>query len=594
MENKYNLTNFKNNKPFLKSIINEVRLIEEPTDKEIQRIFRKYPKKGGGLFRKSDITQAIELLIKENELNLTAKNINELKTKLQSKATRTISGVTPVTVLTKPFPCPGKCIFCPNDVRMPKSYLSDEPGAQRATRNKFDPYAQTFNRLLAYKAIGHPTDKIELIVLGGTWTSYPENYQIWFIKRCFDAMNDFKEAIITKPIELEKDQPFEESILSDVDGSNIEKTYNQIVSNALIPKREDALSEKSTWDALFTAQKINEDSESRCVGLVIETRPDEITNNEVIRIRKLGTTKTQIGFQSLNDEVLLKNNRGHDVNTTREAVKTLRKAGLKIHAHWMPNLYGSNPEKDISDFKKMFSDGDFMPDELKVYPCSLIASAELMQYYKKGLWTPYTDEELTSVLTEVYKLTPEYCRITRMIRDIGSQDIVTGNKKTNFRQVIENQLKAEKTEIKEIRYREIRNETIKKSDLKLKTINYQTTVSKEYFLQYVNDKNQIAGFLRLSLPKSRTDNFIEELIGSAIIREIHIYGQSVEIGERKSGKAQHLGLGTSLISEAERISIENKFERLAVISSVGTRKYYRKNGFEDGNLYQIKSLLKKD
>jgi|694.fasta_scaffold03899_8 elongator complex protein 3 len=569
----------------LLEIINQIANLENPTEDELQRIFRKNPRNNSGLFKKSDILYAYEQL----KVNFPIEKDEKLRINLRMKDTRTISGVTPVTVLTKPFPCPGKCIFCPNDVRMPKSYLSDEPGAQRATRNKFDPYAQTFNRLLAYKAIGHSTDKVELIILGGTWTSYPETYQIWYVKRCFDAMNDFHNATLNSTIELEeKERPFDEKSLEEIDGEKLEKSYNQIISMALLPKREQAKAETATWEELFDAQKINEASKSRCVGLVIETRPDEINEEEVIRIRKLGATKVQIGFQSLNDEVLEKNKRGHNVETTRKAVQLLRLAGFKIHAHWMPNLYGSNPEADVKDYEKIFNDPDFKPDEMKVYPCSLIASAELMQYYKNGLWKPYTSEELLKVLEATYKLTPAYCRITRMIRDIGSQDIVVGNKKTNLREVVENRLHDEGFKPQEIRSREIKDKNVKFEDLKMEVVEYDTSVSKELFIQYVTAKNEIAGFLRLSLPTK--ERFMDELKDTAMIREVHVYGQSLQIGDQKEGKAQHLGLGKKLISKAEDFAKSYNFDNLAVISSIGTREYYSKQGYSLNYLYQIKKL----
>ena len=573
------------NKDALLSIINKISDLKNPSEEDLQRVFRLHTRKDSGLFRKSDILYTYEAL----KVDFGPEKDEKLRRNLRMKNTRTISGVTPVTVLTKPFPCPGKCIFCPNDVRMPKSYLSDEPGAQRATRNKFDPYAQTFNRLLAYKAIGHSTNKVELIILGGTWTSYPEPYQIWYVKRCFDAMNDFHNATLNSTIELDENRkPFDENSLEEVDGAVFEKTYNQIISKALLPKREQASHESATWEELFKAQKINESSKSRCVGLVIETRPDEITEEEIIRIRKLGATKTQIGFQSLNDDVLEKNKRGHDVATTKKAVQLLRLAGFKIHAHWMPNLYGSNPEMDIEDYKKVFGDPGFMPDEIKIYPCSLIASAELMKYYKEGLWKPYTNEELLKVLEAVYEMTPTYCRITRMIRDIGSQDIVVGNKKTNIREEVERNLKSRKIIPIEIRSREIKDKIIKFEDLHLETIEYKTNVSQEYFIQYVTDTNEIAGFLRLSIPTK--PRFMEELKDTAMIREVHVYGQSLELGDQKEGKAQHLGLGKKLIQQAETIAKNYKFDKLAVISSIGTREYYAKQGYSLNYLYQIKGI----
>jgi elongator complex protein 3 len=569
----------------IKNLIKEIALLDEnASEKTIQQLFRRFPKAESGLYRKSDLLEELN----SNLSDFSDLDIKKIKRLMMMKETRTISGVTPVTVLTKPFPCPGKCIFCPNDVRMPKSYLSDEPGAQRATRNHFNPYAQTFNRLLAYKTIGHSTDKIELIILGGTWTSYPENYQIWFVKRCFDAINDFeKKSEKLKIFETSADlMPFSEETLTEIDGSQIAKTYNQIISMALIPKKDQAKTEDATWQELFEAQEQNTNAKSRCVGLVIETRPDEINENEIIRIRKLGATKTQIGFQSLNDEVLTLNKRGHDVKTTAHAVKLLRQAGFKIHAHWMPNLYGSTPEKDIEDYKKIFENPDFKPDEIKIYPCSLIASAELMQYYRKGLWKPYTREELIGVLTQAYKMTPAYCRITRMIRDIGSQDIVVGNKKTNLRENVEKNIQTENFKPLEIRAREIRGSKPPKGELILKVNTYETSCSTEYFLEFVDEQYRIYGFLRLSIP--HLDSFIEELKASTIIREVHIYGQSLELGSKSEDKPQHMGLGKALIAKAEEISIEKGFKRISVISSIGTREYYKKLGYKLKNLYQTK------
>ena len=400
-------------------------------------------------------------------------------------------------------------------------------------------------------------------------------------------MNDFKNADDTT-YKSKLEIPYEEKSIHEINGEKITDSYNKIVSQAIIPMQSQAKTESATWEELFAVQIQNENEKTRCIGLVIETRPDEITESEVIRIRKLGATKVQIGFQSLNDDVLEKNHRGHNVATTRNAVKLLRQAGFKIHAHFMPNLYGSDPKADVEDFKKMFTDPDFMPDELKIYPCSLIQSAELMQYYKKGLWKPYTFEELSFVLEECYKLTPEYCRITRMIRDIGSQDIVAGNKKTNFRQIIELNLKKQKAEIKEIRYREIRGDVVEASELNIKQTKYETSVSTEYFLEYVTDKNKIAGFLRLSIPK--IENYINELKNASIIREVHIYGQSIKIGQKDEGKAQHLGLGKKLILLSKELTKQNGFDKLAVISSIGTRVYYKKQGFEMKNLYQIAEI----
>jgi len=572
-------------------LIEKVSKLEEPSNKAILKLIQKSPVKEGGLLSKSQILNAYKELKSSGELKLAENNERNFFKNIRKKRIRTMSGVTPVTVLTKPFPCPGKCIFCPNDVRMPKSYLADEPGAQRAATNKFDPYYQVFNRLVALRNIGHPTDKAELIVLGGTWTHYPEKYQIWFIKRCFEAMNDFEEYKETEQLKVQAKLPLDISLLEEIKGKSMKKTYNQVIAKALVTKAVEAQGEVADWEELYEAQKTNEKAKTRCVGLVVETRPDEISEEELIRIRKLGGTKIQLGIQCLDDKVLELNKRGHDVATTRKAINLIRQAGFKIHAHWMPNLYGSNPKKDVEDFKKLFEDESIKPDELKVYPCSLIESAELMKYYKEGKWKPYSEEELNYVLTEVFKNIPRYCRITRVIRDIPSTDIVEGNKKTNFRQIVEQKLEKVNVKSKDIRAREIRGKKVEFEDLELGVTEYETKVSKEYFIEYITRDDEIAGFLRLSLPKKPP--FLDEIKDSAMIREIHVYGQSVQIGKKGRGRAQHIGLGKNLMKKAEEIAKSEDFKRISVISSIGTREYYEKYGFErikNRILYQHKDI----
>lgn len=536
-----------NNKDILLQIVKEILSLKRHGEQEISKVISKNPSTDLKIFSKSQI---IALFNKyKKEINLIDSEKDRFLSLIRMKKIRTLSGVTPVTVLTKPYPCPGNCVYCPNDPSMPKSYLSSEPGAQRAYSNHFDPYLQVFNRLVAYKNIGHPTDKVELIVLGGTWSYYPESYQIWFIKRCFDAMNDFKIK-------------------------SIKYTSKQ------------TLFKKTSWNDLFDAQIKNENLKTRCVGLVLETRPDYVNEREVVRLRKLGATKIQIGIQSLDNKVLKLNNRGHNVESTAKALNMLRMAGFKIHAHWMPNLLGSNPKQDIEDFKKLFKDKRFKPDELKIYPCSLIENTKLFEYFKKGKWKPYTEKQIINVLTKCILLTPRYCRITRVIRDISSDDIYSGNKKSNLRQIVETSLRKKGLKVLEIRFREIKEEIVDTEDLEIKSTKYETTSTFEYFLEYVNKDDRIAGFLRLSLPKNGASSSIKEINQTAMIREIHIYGQTLGIGVDDKGKAQHSGLGKSLIHEAINISKENKFKKLSVISSVGTRVYYRNNGFKDGVLYQ--------
>jgi elongator complex protein 3 len=479
----------------------------------------------------------------------------------------------------------------PNRVGISKSSpFSSEPGAQRAAQHLFDPYSQTFSRLRTYYNIGHQVDKVELIILGGTWSYYPEAYQLWFTKRCLDALNDFSETTaedIRQPRESAVDfRRIEER----VDGRHLDRSYNQIIETYAEVVGENP--ESSTWDEVERAQSRNENALARCVGLVVETRPDHLTSEELVRMRRLGTTKVQIGYQSLSDRVLKLNRRGHDVLATRRAMLLLRGAGFKIHAHWMPNLYGSSPELDLEDFERVFSDPDFRPDELKIYPCSLIESAELMKYHQSGQWSPYSESELLEVLQECMQRTPEYCRLTRVIRDIPGTDIVAGSRITNFRQLAEDQLQEEGIELRDIRSREIREARVDPSELSLEVIEYSTSVGSEIFLQFVTDSGQIAGFLRLSLPSESVA--IPEIQNSAMIREVHVYGLLASIGQKERLRSQHLGLGRQLIAEATRRARLQGYRDLAVISSIGTRNYYRGLGFVDGDLYQHLALADRD
>jgi elongator complex protein 3 len=567
----------------LKSIINSIESTNEWKENTFHKILKKHPRDGVGLFSRDQILTGYKYLIQEGE----AVFQQRVQDKIKMKPVRSISGVTTVTVLTKPFPCPGKCIFCPNDVRMPKSYLADEPGAQRAERNNFDPYLQTYNRLKALQNIGHNTEKIELIVLGGTWSFYPEEYQIWFIKRCFEALNDFPN--IDQRENIQTQNIYEEASKKPFTINGQRATYNQAISHVATHQGKGFFtkSELASWDELFSEHKKNETAHSKCVGLVIETRPDYIDAKEVLKIRKLGATKVQIGIQSLNDTVMSLNKRGHGRKETEKAIELLRQAGFKIHAHWMPNLLGSTVESDIADYKELWSE-TIRPDELKIYPCSIIANTELNEEFKKGNYKPYSYEELLEVLSSVMPLTPRYCRLTRVIRDIPSTDIVEGNKLTHFRQIAENKITADGERCQCIRCREVKSKEVSFDDLELEVIEYQSSMGKQYFLSYkTKTGDNIAGFLRLSIPdKNHSEsNFIEELRNKAMIREIHVYGQVVGIGEHDEGKSQHLGLGTKLIEKAKEIALENSFKELSVISAIGTREYYKKKGFHEDGLY---------
>ena len=570
----------------LLQVVQELLDAESLDSSAYEKVVRRYPKDGRGFFSKSEIIRGFRHLNQKLGWDLDERPILE---KLRMKPVRTQSGVAPVTVLTRPYPCPGRCIFCPSDVRMPKSYLSSEPGAQRAAQHQFDPFQQSFSRLCTYHNIGHDIDKVELIILGGTWSSYPESYQIWFVLQCLQAMNSADNESVATPSAPPAPLVDFRNLTTTIDGRRMDQTYNQVVDDFLqtvSPQHSNA--ETATWSQLLRVQSENEHAAARCVGLVLETRPDHLDLRETLRMRRLGATKVQIGYQSLSDRILRLNHRGHDVAATRRAMFLLRQAGFKIHAHWMPNLYGSTPEKDIEDFEKIFADPDFRPDELKIYPCSLVETAELMAYYESGQWQPYSASDLLEVVARCMAHTPEYCRLTRVVRDIPGTDIVEGSRVTNLRQVADRELEARGIGGAEIRSREIRHRRIDPQTLHLKELEYETCLGREIFLQYVTDSNRIAAFLRLSLPASEVA--IPEIRNSAMIREVHVYGLLASLGQKQGVRSQHLGLGRRLMDRAARIATDAGFADLAVISAIGTRPYYRKNGFLDGELYQHRPL----
>ncbi len=354
----------------------------------LQPILTRFPKDGKGLYPKADLVSAYRHMVAEGDMEPDP----IIMRRIRMKPMRTQSGVAPVTVLTAPAGCPGKCIFCPDDWRMPKSYIFDEPGCQRAERDGFDPYLQTLGRIQSFESIGHEANKVELLILGGTWSAYGKDYREWFVQRCFDAMNAAGDP--------------------DYAGSS----------------------------SLEEAQRINVTAKHRNVGLVIETRPDWITPQEVRHLRKLGVTKVQIGVQSLDDEVLALNKRGHDVAAVRDALGLLRTAGFKLHLHWMPNLFGAKPEKDRADFARFFDDLAIRPDELKIYPCSLIADTELYDRWLAGEYHPYSQEELVDLLVDVKPTIPPYTRVNRLFRDIPAHHIQAGVKVSNLREVVQRTL----------------------------------------------------------------------------------------------------------------------------------------------------------
>lgn len=469
---------------------------------------------------------------------------------------------------------------------MPKSYLSNEPGALRAAMFRFDPFAQVTARLFALAQNGHLVDKVELIVLGGTWTHYPVSYRIGFILRCFEAMNRFDPEAELPDFELPEVDYRTLPELIDPD-----TTYNATIQRFWRTNSEGPKEPSGTLAQLEAAFGENRDARCRNVGMSLETRPDEITLEVVRELREVGATKVQIGIQSLNDDILAKNKRGHDAFQTRKAVGLLRAAGFKVQAHWMANLVGATPESDKQDFLRLFEDRDIRPDELKLYPNSLIESAELMRLYEHGQWRPYTDEELLQVVTFGLQRTPRTCRLSRVIRDIPGTDIVVGNKEPNFRERAEQSLSENGVPVFDIRAREIRGRAPRWEELDLRKTSYGSAIGEDVFLEVVDPGDRLAGFCRLSLPDGRVLPPFPELSGCALIREVHVYGPVAPIeGESAPEHAQHGGLGRWLLEEAERVAQAAAYKKMAVISAVGTQRYYEKWGYAREGAYHIKAL----
>jgi elongator complex protein 3 len=562
-------------------LIDALAPLERLEPRTLDRLVKLHPKRGRGLFRKSEIIAGFRSLGGEARFGTPEA---AFVAKLRLRPVRSLSGVTPVTVLTRPHPCPGRCIFCPNDVRMPKSYLSDEPGAQRAEDNRFDPYLQVWNRLRAYREIGHPVEKIELIVLGGSWSAHPEPYQRWFVKRLFDALNDFGAGVDGRAQAGATPAAWRE-LPEQLDGRALARPYNSWVRERLASELGGLrhATETATWQELERAQARNEGAGARCVGLSLETRPDLVNELEALRMRRLGATKVQLGIQSLQDDVLARNQRGHDSAATRVAISRLRRLGFKIQGHWMPNLLGSTAERDAQDYTALFADPGVCPDELKLYPCVLLPSAELAAWYARGEWQPYEDAELLELLAGCLEETPAWCRLSRVIRDFSAHDIAAGSRVSNLREVAEERVAARGGRLREIRSREIRGGDFVADALVLEELRYETLVGEERFLQLVTPDDRIVGFLRLLLPSTTAPH--PELEGAALVREVHVYGASLEVGRRSAGSPQHAGLGSRLVAEAAGAAAAAGYGTLAVIAAVGTRAWYRSLGFADGVLY---------
>jgi elongator complex protein 3 len=570
----------------------------------------------GRIFHNLYFVKAYEDLVKEGKIEAN----EEFLRLIQKRRIRTMSGVAPVTVLTKPFPCPGKCTYCPTDVRMPKSYLISQPAAQRGFRQRFDPYSQVYVRLKALEMTGHQVSKVELRILGGTWSSYPKGYQTWFVKRCLQAMNEYREL-------REKD-------LKDLkDSKDLKEGHERTIVNRIETRRGvdtvNTLEVKSLKGGRLKFDDVVEENETaavRCIGINIETRPDWVDAAEIKRLRRLGVTKVEIGVQTTDDKVQELTRRGHDLEAVRVATKFFKDAGFKLSYHMMPNLEGTTVEQDKKMVGELFEDDRYQPDYLKIYPCMVIPRTSLSVRYRKGLYKPYDDETLFDVLYEVMKSVPEYCRIDRVARDIPSDEIEAGSKVSNIRQMLEKKLEEEGTPSRDIRYREIGETEFKMENIELVKREYEASGGRELFLSYEDtEQDKLIALLRLRFvmtnkgqgnkvqgPKKNSKfsilnskeededegpirlrsgkkSRIKEIEGAALIREVHVYGRQISVG-KKGSKKQHVGWGTKLMADAERLAKKAGYKKIAVIAGIGTREYYKKFGYELEGTYMVKTL----
>ena len=493
---------------------------------------------------------------------------------LKKKPTRTMSGVAIVAVMCHPHKCPhGRCFYCPESDIAPPSYTGEEPAALRGRMYEFHPYVQCFNRLKQLKKIGHPIDKVELIIMGGTFPSRDLCYQEWFVSQCLKAMTDFGLIIENKPTNYEYNldhdeiRRFEKGIL---------KTY---------PPNDYVL--------IDDVQKANENSKVRCIGMTFETRPDYCKKEHINRMLDFGVTRVELGVQTLSDELYKKIKRGHTIADVIEANQLLRDSAVKVAMHMMPGLF-SDEKQDLKMFKQLFSDDSFKPDMLKIYPCLVTKGSELYDLWKAGEYAPYSDEEAVELIVKVKEILPKWVRTMRIQRDIPSTLIEAGVKKSNLGELVYNRLDERHISCQCIRCREIGHKKTSRpyslDEFELFRETYTACEGQEHFLS-IEDINEesIAGFLRLRFPSE--NRFRGEITDrTSLVRELHVYGNMIKIGDKNPKIGQHTGFGERLLREAERLSIDNGYDQVAIISGIGSRNYYRKFGYEKVGPYMMKKL----
>jgi len=467
-------------------------------------------------------------------------DFSKLRKVLLKKPIKTASGVSVIALMPKPYACPhGRCTYCPGGIEFnsPNSYTGNEPSTLNAIENNYDPKLQITTKIEKLIAFGHDPSKMEIVIVGGTFLFMPKDYQENFIKSCYDALND-------------------------TDSSSLEE-----------------------------AKLNNEHAKIRNVGFTIETKPDYCKQEHVDAMLNYGITRIEIGVQSLQERIYKIVNRGHDYKDVTDSFQISKDAGYKIVAHMMPGLPTVTPKEDIEDFKRLFTDQHLKPDMLKIYPSLVIENTPMFDEYKNGQYTPYSDEEMIQVLTEVKKNVPKWVRIMRVQREISPNEIIAGPKSGNLRQIVHQNLRKQGMSCKCIRCREagLSDKKTQEPNLKLNRIDYDSSGGKEVFLSYEDQNDSIYGFLRLRKPSESAHR--NEVKGNCIVREIHVYGKSLKIGEKEENEIQHSGLGKNLMKEAEMISKEEfDAKNLLVISAVGTREYYQKIGYSLYGPYMAKAL----
>ncbi|MGC9516776.1 MAG: tRNA uridine(34) 5-carboxymethylaminomethyl modification radical SAM/GNAT enzyme Elp3 [Methanomicrobiales archaeon] len=539
----------------------------------------------GEIKNKKDLEKAKHQLCREYNLEKFMSNslilqyaTEEEKTKvsriLRKKPTRTLSGVAIVAVMCQPTECPhGRCLYCPESEKAPPSYTGEEPAALRARMYNFHPYKQVYNRLMQLESIGHPLDKVELIIMGGTFPAHFLCYQEWFVTKCLEAMTDF--GIKKSSINLKKDiNEKKEKLpnLNNYDGLNIKN-----------------------FVYLEDIQKNNENSSIRNVGMTFETRPDFCKIQDVDRMLNMGVTRVELGVQTIYNFIYQRVKRGHDINDVIESTRILRDSGIKVAMHLMPGLF-SDFERDMRIFKRIFSDPKFKPDMLKIYPCLVTKGSKLYELWKKGEYKPYNTQEAVDLIVEIKKILPKWVRTMRIQRDIPSPLIEAGVKKSNLGELVYNKISEDGVNCKCIRCREVGHKASKgifpeNDNIKFLKEEYDAGEGKEIFLSLEDPQSDVLiGFIRLRIPSLKAHR-PEIDSDTALIRELHVYGPMIPLGKKIEDMWQHKGYGKNLLEEAERIAKESFDKKKILINSgIGVRNYYRKNGYELKGPYMSKLL----